>query len=178
MANDDKIRGLVPVQHPNGNNFGVRWYKYDTAASRMFKGDVVVMQADGHITSWLDDVGGVVLGVAAAKSTVGSAGSIPVYDDPNIVYEVQADSVSNVATTGVGANFTIVTATPSTLDISRYELDASSAAATASATRVLTLVGFSKVVNSDGTANTPGASHVKCLVVINRSLFKAQAPNI
>lgn len=179
MANDDARRGLVPVGHRNGNNVVVEYFPVAAAASSIFKGDLVVATSGGHVESWLESgAGNDPVGVAVERFTTGSAATIGVITDPDVIYEIQADSAGTVGLTNIFNKFGLVTATPSSLNQSVYELDASSAAASdTSGTKPLTLIGFSKRINQDGTANTRGASHAKCLVVINKSIFKAQTPS-
>jgi hypothetical protein len=87
MANVDSPRGFVPIGHLSGGEIRPRSYEADEDSDAIYKGDVVTLGTNGKAT--LAAAGDVVLGIAAETKTTLEGQQISVFDDPNIIYEVQ-----------------------------------------------------------------------------------------
>lgn len=100
--------GLKPVYHPSGHDQPSMYTILPTYASAIFKGDPVILGANGTVTvgtaaaalmgvfagcEYVDSTGKPTLSnfyPAAQSVQSGSEIRCYVYDDPNIVYEIQA----------------------------------------------------------------------------------------
>jgi len=146
MANLDAPFGLRPVGELGSDiqNGGTSKYLITSGeADIMMKGDLVKLEASGYITLSTDSDAVAAIGVfngcfyvapTTKKPTwsnyypgsiTPASGNIEafVYDDPNKLYEIQADGV--IAQTSVGRNTNIVYAVGSTVNgQSKTELDA------------------------------------------------------
>ena len=146
MANVDAPFGLRPVGELGSNiqNGGTSKYLITSGeADIIMKGDLVKLEASGYITLSTDSDSVAAIGVfngcfyvapTTKKPTwsnyypgsiTPASGNIEafVYDDPNKLYEIQADGV--IAQTSVGRNTNIVYAVGSTVNgQSKTELDA------------------------------------------------------
>ena len=103
MANVDSPRGFYPLYHKCGGQIQASKYIL-TTGSTAYQGDLMTAQNAGTVTPSTANDGVVVIGVAAeyvcdALSAGGK--EILVYDDPMIVFGVQADSGTAVAATDV-----------------------------------------------------------------------------
>lgn len=122
MANVDSPRGFVPIGHISGGQIFTRAYDADEDSDSIFKGDVVTLGLNGKAT--LAAAGDVVLGVAAESKSTLLNQQILVYDDPNILYEVQGYTGVTFALGMVGEKSDIVaTAGSSTTKMSLQELN-------------------------------------------------------
>lgn len=122
MANVDSPRGFVPIGHLTGGQIHTRSYDADEDSDSIFKGDVVTLGVNGKAT--LAAAGDVVLGVAAESKSTLEGQQILVYDDPNILYEVQGYTGVTFALGMVGEKADIVaTAGSSTTNLSLQELN-------------------------------------------------------
>lgn len=146
MANADKPRGMIPLRYlSGGTDFRTKAYEIDTSNGELItKGDPIIREADGYCARGAD--GGVFLGVAhsfiyhdadnkakysdqvpATKTNFtdeqGVSGvTVYVYDDPDIVYSIQADGNTTIADRF--ATFPIVIANgDTTTKLSNCELD-------------------------------------------------------
>jgi hypothetical protein len=189
MANADRPNGFRPVQHLDGSpwNGMVNMYLCPSSdASAIYVGDPVksggTAGSAGTVVNGVDCEGIPTVAVAAAGNTLLGVvvGFLPkqsdlsvlhreastnrialVCDAPDVIYEVQEDSVGNdIAVTQVGNNFDLAyTAGSSTTGQSAAELDSSDASGTATAQfRLLGLV--KRPDNAVGT-------NAKWLVMIN-----------
>lgn len=152
MANTDAANGFEPVTHngsPKQNKYGSYSISTDNDTA-IFPGDPVVLQADGDIA--LAGTGSRIVGVFNGCSYK-DANGVPqfgrwpgtttntdieafVYDDPDTVFKVQADT--SLAATDVGLMVPGEAGSGSTVfDRSRWEVDASEAVATEAQWRVL-----------------------------------------
>ena len=146
MANVDAPFGLRPVGELGSNiqNGGTSKYLITSGeADIIMKGDLVKLEASGYITLSTDSDSVAAIGVfngcfyvapTTKKPTwsnyypgsiTPASGNIEafVYDDPNKLFEIQADGV--IAQTSVGRNTNIVYAVGSTVNgQSKTELDA------------------------------------------------------
>ena len=141
QRNVDKPFGLMPSS-PNART---RPYNKDASASRIFPGDVVMLESDGNVAVITAGTETNILGVAAEGSlTLTAKTDFLVYDDPDQEFVVQDDSAGAfVAQTNVGNNADIVVTTGNTdTDRSNHELDISSAVTTAAPLRILGLHGI------------------------------------
>lgn len=158
MANVDRVNGLRPVAHRNGAPYtgaANRYYVPSSDGTAIFVGDAVKSagSADSDGVPSVaqaaagDAIRGVVVGVEPVtdESTSYRAASTERYvfvaDDPDLVFEVQEDSVGgDLAATDVGSNADIVVGSGSTTTgTSGMELDSSTAATTAAQLRILGL---------------------------------------
>ena len=182
MANVDRPRGAIPVGTISGApvNGNIREYSVDASnATAIFRGDFVTLESDGNVAPAA--AGGVILGVCVgvvvdrAQAETEHPGYIPastaatirVAVGPDVLYEVQEDSVSSdLALTDVGANIDIIAGAGSTTTgISAHELDSDTATAAGSAQ--LRIVGF--VNREDNEVGTNG----KWLVRVHESHWTA-----
>jgi hypothetical protein len=195
MANVDAPKGFIPVEHLDGSKWNgkVSMYLADQS-NAIFRGDPVKLGgtagAAGVTVNGQDCEGMPNVDRAAAGDTLLGVvvGFLPlpgnldllykeanstkrialVCDAPDVVYEVQEDSVGNdIAVTQVGNNFDMVTwlAGNTSSGRSAVELDSSDASGTATAQfRLLRLV--KKPDNALGT-------NARWLVAINEHVFKS-----
>lgn len=178
MANSDAPRGLRPLYRlGGGNTFNTKNFAKDASAGVLGINDPVRIETDGNISKWV--AGAVMVGVCAKYSATATADTVPVYVDPDLVYEIQADSGGTYGQSGIGAACNLVlTAANTTTGLSQVELDASSATPVSSATHPVTVLALRPIRNPDGTSNALGASHAKLEVIINRGLARGLAPSI
>lgn len=155
MANSDAPRGLKPVRHLSGAPYtGAvnRYYVPSTDSTAIYVGGLVklggtadsrgVPSVTGNVATG-DAVVGVVVAVMAdtAESTRYRAAStaryVQVADDPNLLFEVQEDSVgAALAATNVGnvADLTAFTSGSTATAASAIEIDSSTATASGDGT--------------------------------------------
>jgi hypothetical protein len=114
------------------------------AGSTVYPGDALALASDGQVDT---ATSGKMIGVASNYATVGQ--SVFVYDDPQQLFEVEADTA--IATTDIGLNCTLNAGTASTL----YKRSGQSvAASTIATTDTLSLQILSHVPQADNTANS------------------------
>lgn len=159
MANANAPRGLVPKRYRNGSPFMGPLRKYYVNAgdaTALFIGDPVVLSGTGDAkgvpgctratAGTAGRITGVVCGIANDDSLPSSndmlqmgyrpastAGYVLVCDDPEVLFEIQEDSVGgNLANTSIGLNADLAVGTGSTQTRqSGFMLDSSTAAVTA-----------------------------------------------
>ena len=150
MANSDTPKGLIPVKYLNGQPYTGkcgRYYIPATDNTAVHIGDLVKLagSADARgvptvtLAASTNVVVGAVVGVepVTAASTrhraAATARYVYVADDPELLFEIQEDSVGGaLAATNVGQNCNVVVAAGSnTTGFSATELDSSTAATTA-----------------------------------------------
>lgn len=174
MANADAPMGLSPKRYLSGAPYNGAVNKYYVPASdgtAIYIGGLVKLagsaDADGiaSVTGNVatgDAVVGVVVGVApvTADSTIYRAASVERYvlvaDDPNLVFEVQEDSVGGaIAAAGVGnvADITGFTAGSATTGLSSIEIDSSTATASGDGTQDVLIVGLAQRQDNEIGAN-------------------------
>lgn len=165
MANADAAMGLKPVRYISGAVYTGATNKYfvpDTDTTALFIGGLVKeagsATADGtpHVTGNVatgDDMLGVVVGVepVTADSEIYRAASAGRYvfvaDDPNLLFEVQEDSVgAALAADAMGnvADLTGLTAGSTSTGLSAIEIDSSTATAAGDGTEDVKIVGFAQ----------------------------------
>lgn len=156
MANADSPRGARPYQQVYRANV----YRAD---AEVFKGDFVKQKAgDGTATTQkLTDVEPVSasdapLGVAANYAAAGE--EVTVYDDPQQLYEIQADGTEPADAADIGKNYDIL-ATAGSGETSRMELDSD----TVNTTATLPL----KLMRIIPRADNEIAANAKVVVKIN-----------
>lgn len=184
MANVNRANGARPVKHISGSPYNGQCNKYyvpSTDGTAIFVGDFVksggTTDADGVPTAAVAAAGNTLRGVCVgvipdtADSLIYRAAStaryILVCDDPDIVFEIQADNGGAVlALADVGENADIlVTGGSTTTGTSATELDSSTHVTTTAQLRIL---GF--VQRPD---NAPAADYAKVLVLINEHELKS-----
>ncbi len=164
MANRDTPNGLRPVRYLDGSPYNGAhnlYLKRSDLAQAIAVGDPVVLQgtsaAAGTVVAGMDvegmpsvtiyavgtEVVGVVVGIfpnplalSTNHSPASTAAVLMVADDPNLIFEVQEDSVgANFAATDVGRNVDLVAyiAPDSTTGTSNVELDSSVTSVTTTA---------------------------------------------
>jgi len=97
MANLNAPRGFIPIKSASGGaHVAVNYYTYASNATRIGKGDLLVLTSGGGVAKETSAVAvGPWIGVAMCDSGVISAqGTIPVCDDLNQIYEVQGPSAT------------------------------------------------------------------------------------
>lgn len=186
MANTDTPFGLIPVRHLNGNPWNGQTRPYSIASgygTALLPGDPVKMLADGTIAR--ATATGTILGVFMGcqytstalggvvskdkpywpASTVAADAKAFVADDPDLIFQVQADDDSaTIAATAVGANADILVGTGSTTAItSGFELDASTVASSAANLRILALADL---------PNNEWGDFAKVEVLINEHFYR------
>jgi hypothetical protein len=124
MANEDRPRGFVPVGHMTGGEIRPRMYKCDDTTS-IYKGDVVSVSERGSAMIATAGDGHLALGVAAETVLSPVSENILVWDDPNIVYEVQGyTGVTFTEGDGIGCvGDHVANSADTTYNISRQELN-------------------------------------------------------
>lgn len=183
MATTATPYGLRPVRRLDGMPYAGAVTHYNITSGNstaIFYGDLVANDANGEITKETSTNSGRPVGVFVGCSYTDpnvntkvwkqyypastQADDIVAYvvDDPNVVFEIQADDA--VAQTGMNANFAVVqTAGDTTIGNSKVTLDASTAGTTNSLP--VRLVGFSTRPES-----AVGDAFTDCLVVINHGV--------
>jgi len=122
MANTDAPRGFVPVGHLTGGQILARAYDVDEDSDAIYRGDALSMGLNGKVTLAAADT--LLAGVAAESKSTLEGTTIMVYDDPNIIYEVQGYTGVTFALNSVGEQGDIVaTAGSSTTNLSLQELN-------------------------------------------------------
>jgi len=170
MANVDNPRGFWPVRHLTGGQIRTNSYPM-TASSTIYKGDLVKVVDGGTVEIGAADIGLAAVGVAAEYAVSAATGTtmIQVYDDPYIVFGVQADSGTAVASTERFETANHVATTGSaTTKLSANELDSSDIATGAQ----LKIIGI-----IDEPSNT-WAEHVDLEVIFNEHLYKAAVAGV
>lgn len=158
MPNSNAALGLLPKRYRNGAPFVGplrRYYVLASDSTAIYPGDPVVISGTGdargtpsatRATAATGPITGVMVGVANEPSLPASndmlqlgyrpastAGYILVCDDPNVLYEIQEDSVGgSLAATSIGLNAALIAGAgnPNTRT-SGFMLDSSTAATTA-----------------------------------------------
>lgn len=159
MANDDRPRGFVPVGHMSGGEIRCRSYKVADGTS-IYKGDVLCFGDAGEVT--IAAAGGhQMVGVAAETVLTPTSEDILVWDDPNIIYEVQGySSVTFTEGEGIGLFADhVANAGDTTYNISRQELNSP----TVQEPGVTAAATFKIIGKVDRPGNAWG-EHVKLLV--------------
>ena len=193
--------GLQPVKHAKGgivrtNNFsGVNGYRIAaTAPSAFFEGDLVSFSSGNIVTDMGAASPGAVVGVFWGAEYVDNASgevkfvrSIPastvakdkykvyVYDDPDVIFKIQADqNTTAIAASNVGNNVQIVASPTGSAITHKSGLVAdSSTAATGNAGFPLTIIGSAELDDSFTAAGTT----MDILVKINTHQFGIAAGN-
>lgn len=187
MANADAPRGLKPLRYLSGapyNGACNKYYVPSSDSTAIYVGGLVkpagsadadgVMSVTGNVATG-NPVLGVVVAVVpvTADSTIYRAASTERYvfvaDDPNLVFEVQEDSVGGaLAATAVGnaADLTGFTSGSTTTGLSAIEIDSSTATASGDGTEDVLVVGLSP----SPAENTIG-TNANWLVRLNNHFF-------
>lgn len=190
MANSDTPFGLRPVRHRNGaayNGAANAYYVPSTYATALFIGDPVVKTGtsntavvDGHGVGTLPEINkatagdgnavtGVIVGFAPDPDNLtriynpaSTARVVYVCDDPDVIFEIQADGA--IAATQVGLNAVLIYTNTGDTNTGRSgaELDTTSDAPAADASNQLTI---QRVV--DRADNEAGSAYTKVEVKIN-----------
>ena len=178
MANKDAPRGASPSRHLTGGNaFSMNAYAVDASNSTaIFPGDFMILEADGNVAPYTGTGGGNLIGVCAGVDgdfdnltrrylPASTAGSVFIYDDPDIVFEVQSDGTTQAVDAGNNCDVT-ATAGSTTTSISKHEMSAT----TTNTTAQLRLVR--PVPREDNDVSLASSDWE---VVINEHLFKSTA---
>lgn len=157
MANVDRPKGLVPIGTLDGSpyNAAIREYPVDASnGTAIFIGDAITLEDDGNVTPAA--AGGIILGVCVGIKVTGESGTVDNHGNflstgnlsttehpgylaattagrilvavgPDILYEIQEDSVGGaMVITNIGTNGNLVAGAGSTTTgISAHELDSS-----------------------------------------------------
>jgi hypothetical protein len=190
MPNVNAPRGLIPLRH-NGGGL-VRTNRYEIAsglAANIFRGDPVKptgtnnritvaaagdrLQGVAHGFEWTDVNGAPRFEKFWPTGTTVKTGTLAyahVYDDPNIVYEIQTNGTGAVADTGACADVTMATAGSTITGQSGAQIDQTTVGAIAQ----LKLI---KPVLRDATENAFGAN-VKWEVMIAEHYMRGDMTTI
>lgn len=123
MANTDSARGFVPVGHLMGGEIRPRNFRVADGQT-IYKGDVVSINGEGEAIIASAGDGKKALGVAAETVSNAVSDDLLVWDDPNIIYEVQGYSgVAFTAGAIGGVSDHVANTASSTYKISRQELN-------------------------------------------------------
>ncbi|WP_386681842.1 hypothetical protein [Loktanella sp. R86503] len=164
MANGNAPRGLAPVRYLSGAPYNGAVNKYYVAAgdsTAIYPGGLVKFAGSADSTGIASVTGNVATGdavvgvmISPAIDNVGptdltyrpgsTAGYILVCDDPDVLFEIQEDSVGGaLAATAVGnvADLTGFTAGSTFTGSSSMQLDSSTATATGDGTQDVLIVG-------------------------------------
>lgn len=169
MANADAPFGLRPVRYKNGapwNGAATRYY-VSSAGANYFIGDPMDLagsaDSDGVPTvskATLAD-GNYTIGPIVAvepeteASTVyvasGDNRYVWVADDPNLIFEIQADSQGTIAASEIGLNAIMIEthSGSTTTGLSGIELDTTTDAPATDASNMLLIIGGSRRVDND-----------------------------
>ena len=183
MANVDNPNGLRPVKtRGNSGSAPIGWY-WANVTTAIFEGDVVEMDTDGTLVTITAAAGSIaVRGVAAAYNAASTSPKvkIPVYDDKDTIFEIQADDDADPATLATnealqGGHCDLVINTGSTTTgQSIHELDHSDAIADSSdidaPLKIIDLVSRAGVDNS--------LMHSRWLVKLNRHIENTDVTGI
>lgn len=170
MANVDNARGFWPVRHLSGGEIRTNNYPM-TASTTIYKGDLLKVVDGGTVEPAAADAGIIVIGVAAEYKVSAATGTteVAVYDDPNIIFGVQADTGTAVAATERFETANHVAGSGSaTTKLSGHELD-SSDIATGSQLKIIGIIN--EPLNS-------WAEHVDLEVLINEHLFRGAVAGV
>jgi hypothetical protein len=188
MANVDSPFGLRPLEYQNGtpwNGQARRYYIASGLAETIYIGDPVILAGSADATGKYPTVqlatladGNYTIGPVVAFEAdptnlnktyhvASTAQYCWVADDPNIIFEIQMDSATDLAVTDVGCNGIMVrTHSGSTVTgLSGVEADESDFA-NADASNMLLLLGL--VDRADNTL----ATHCKVKVLISRQVHQ------
>lgn len=166
MANQDFARGLWPVGHLTGGQ--IRSHPYTlTTGDIIRRGELVKVMAGGTVEDAAGGDGIIVLGVSADYvDDSASAGGliVNVYDDPNIIFGIQAVTGDTPALIGVFSIADTITCAKSGTDgidqISDTELDYDGGNA-----QML-------IIGKVGTVGNDWGEHCDLLVVFNEHYMK------
>ena len=175
MANVDRTRGFRPVKYQNGSPWNGRTETFValSATSAIFIGDLVyatglsdsngVQQVLPFTTTSNNAVSGPIVGVvvgvgfnplnlntgagtyAVTSDTINRL--VYVVSDPNVIFEVQADSAMDFADVGYYCDVTLSQTGSITTGMSGMELDASSVVT--STDRLLQIIGTATMVDNE-----------------------------
>jgi len=193
--------GLKPVKHAKGgivrtNNFsGVNGYRIAaTAPSAFFEGDLVTFSSGNIVTDMGAASPGAVVGVFWGAEYVDNASgevkfvrSIPastvakdkykvyVYDDPDIIFQIEADQVATAITSAdVGTNVQIVASPTGSAITHKSGLVADSSTKATTNSFPLTILGSAELDDSFSSAGTS----MDILVKINTHQFGLGATGV
>lgn len=188
MANGNAPRGLAPLRYLSGAPYNGAVNQYYVAAgdsTAIYPGGLVKFAGSADANGVASVTGNVATGdsvvgvmISPAISDVGTnqlayragstAGYILVCDDPDVVFEIQEDSVGGaLAATAVGnvADLTGFTAGSTFTGSSGMQVDSSTASAAGDGTQDVLLVGLVQRVDNEIGANA------KWLVRLNNHAF-------
>lgn len=193
--------GLKPVKHAKGgivrtNNFsGVNGYRIAaTAPSAFFEGDLVTFSSGNIVTDMGAASPGAVVGVFYGAEYVDNASgevkfvrSIPastvakdkyrvyVYDDPDIIFQIEADQVATaIEAADVGKNVQIVASPTGSAITHKSGLVADSSTKATTNSFPLTILGSAELDDSFSSAGTS----MDILVKINTHQFGLGATGV
>lgn len=179
MSNQDGAYGLVPHRHISGGEIRSNAYQIASGyAANIFRGDPVIMAADGTLqiaaalsvaiigvfagVKFTDALGNITYSGHWPSGTVATDIEAMVYDDPNTTFKVQTDATGAVeADKGALCSLEIVAGDPKTSQ-SKTNLDVSAGlAATGKQMRILRLI-------DNGGYNEPGPfSQVEAIFAVH-----------
>ena len=153
MANRDAPQGARPLRHMTGGNaFRMNPHPVDSSNTPgIFIGDFVMLEDDGNVAA--ATAGSRILGVCGGVANdyddltrrylpASTAGTVMVYDDPDIVFAIQEDSdTSTLAAADIGLRADHIAGTGSTTTgMSAHEIDSSDKATGDGGLKIVRLV--------------------------------------
>ena len=169
MANVNQPRGFFPVRHLLGAQIESKKYILTTGAT-VYRGDLLKAVAAGTVQAASAGDGTIVVGVAAEyKSDAASAGGVEVlvYDDPYIVFGVQADGSVAAADVFNTANHTAGSGNATT-KVSGHQLNAANIGTGSQL----------KIIGKIDEPNNNWEAYVDLEVLINQHQYKASVAGV
>ena len=171
MANVDFPRGFVPLYHLTGGEIRTK-DRVLTTGQTVYAGDLLKAVAGGTVQAAGAGDGVIVIGVAAGyvdDSASAGGKTVPVYQDPKIVFSVQADTGTAPASIDIFATADHVAgAGNATTGISGHELDASNIGTGAQL----------KILDRINRGDNAWGEHVDLEVVINEHILSAAVAGV
>lgn len=172
MSNVNDPKGLYPIRHLCGGVISPSRYVM-TASTTVFKGDVLKVVANGTVEPAAAGDGLIIVGVSAEYKVAPATGitHVLVYDDPYIVFGVQANLHSGTvgqADVFATANHIVAAGSAST-GLSGHQLNTSN-------------IGTGAQLKIVGKIDTPdndfGVNYVELCVIFNQHLYKAAVAGV
>lgn len=137
MPNIDVAYGFRPW----GAILSIKKFEKDSAAARVFRWDVIEIEADGGVISAAAGQTALV-GTAAHNSAASTAEDLMVFDDPDQTFEAQddGDAATSAQTNAGNMADHLATTGSTTTGISAHEIDISTASTTAAGFLLIDLV--------------------------------------
>lgn len=171
MANTDYPNGLSAVMSRMHDTPRLTKY-FANVTTAIFRGDIVILQANGRVASMTTNTSVNFVGVAANYNAAATTPAVEiwVHDDPDTVYQVQSDGTTDptlaTARGHIGGTADVTMGSGNTSSgQSAFEMDYSSIGTTATALP-LKIVGLYNQVGND-----PALMNGRYLVILNKHIY-------